>query len=233
MRGFGKQKKRSQREQPHPKECRRSVLEFLQLPESRALLHRIRSAHDERRAKSILILSQFPREGRTFLTSVLAEAAVTLFSQRVLIVDTDSTDLAHAPYFTYLGRDRSEGPGDPLEPASIEVAIAKRIRHQGTNETQSHPAHEETLDLLPDFDVGAYLTAVRDQYDLVLIDGCALSSVGRATLHPAILSVYSDSTILVVSPRSIERNALRSMQGLLAQHRIRPFGIVHNRWVVA
>lgn len=209
------------------------MLEFLSLPECRSLLHRIHSAQHERNAKSILILSQFPQEGRTFLTSVLAEAAIRLFSQRVLIVDTDSTDVAHSPYFTYLGRDRSEGAGDPPEPASIEIAIAKRIRHQGTNETQPHPAHEETLDLPPDFAVGGYLTAVREEYDLVLIDGCALSSVGRTTVHPAILSVHSDITILVVSPPSIERNALRSMQGLLAQHRIRPFGFVHNRWVAA
>lgn len=215
-------------------EDRHIVRDYLCLPECRYLLHQVCSTQDEKGIKSILILSQFPKEGRTFLTSVLAVAASELLKRRVLIVDTLSDSLAASPFYHALDTHQS-GDQEPRTVRSdgVNIALARRVSHNGCSTSRRDERNEggEIVPTIPDFEVGDYLRSAREYYDLILIDGCALRAIERDTLHPSILAFHSDSTIIVASARGIERNALASLKELLSRHHIHPLGLVFNQGV--
>lgn len=233
MGNLDQHKKGTNNEEPRPSEHQTTLRFFVALSECRQLLHTIRSRQSEMGIKSILILSQYPREGKTFLSSVLAEAASSLLHQRVLIVDTASTAPTESPYRDYLRSNQSMTAGsDHKTPGSIDIVLAKQVRHNRNSDFPKDTASQGVAGVTSDFEVGAYLTAIREQYNLVLVDGCALDLVGRDSLHPSILASHSDASLVVTSSRSIQRHSLTAMKQLLTKNRICPLGFVHNQWDV-
>lgn len=197
--------------------------------ECRYLLHQVHSAQRERDIKSILFLSQFPREGKTFVASVLAKAAVSLLGQRVLIVDTDSSNRS-----TSHSNPSPERPQTQVEGGALHVVAAKRLRHPNRSEHTERNRTGRNIESVPsantsDFEVGAYLATARENYDLILIDGCSLRAVDRNDFHPWILARYSDSIIVVISPASSDRDALAALKQEVSYHHEHPLGFVFNQ----
>lgn len=213
----------------------RSIIEdTIALPQCRALIHQLQAVLNDGTIRSILLLSHGSGAGKTFLTSVVAEAALKLLGKRVLVVDLTSASLAESHYSKCF---RSSLP-DADERLSqqggeMEVVIAKRINDPNSSDFKGHGKKspiESLSDVVPsDFEVGAYLSTIRNRYDLTLIDGCSLQGVNRDTLHPSILSSHSDASIMVIPPSGMERSALASVKSLLAHYRIRPSGFVFNQ----
>lgn len=213
---------------------RTTLQAYLSLPECRHLIHKIRAAQLERGIKSILVLSQFSKEGKTFLTSMLANAAATLLSQRVLIVDAISNTPSDSHHHVYAGCGAPHSEHATLKTLdTIDLVCAKQL---GVDEINGHsnPDTEErrkthSNGTISDFVVTSNIFAMRERYDLVLIDGCALNEVRPNSLHPAILASHTDATVLVLSPPAINRTALRLMKELLSRYGINPLGIIVNR----
>lgn len=208
--------------------------EALLFAECRHLIHQIRSAQHELNIRSILLISQLPGEGKTILTSILAEASAKLFGDRVLIVDTASSSSTDSYARYHLNSSEVTGPEiRERAPRQIMVVAAKgppwsmppdtKEAEVGSN-AQPYPARAPS-----EFEVGAYLNQNRNSYDLILIDSCALRPLDGQTLHPAILASFSDAVIVVLSPASVERKRLAWMKGALSQHQIKPLGFVFNQ----
>ncbi len=189
------------------------------LPESRRLLHLIQT----RKLKIIAIHSQFRGEGKTFVTAMLAESAWRFAERRVLIIDAVSSNRGQSS-FKYPVPLTTQKP-------KIDVILAKNIRADGhlsstmPSEQESNESHHVTAS---DFDIGEYLGAVRDTYDLILIDCCPLTSITSEDLHPAIISWHSDACIVVTAPRSLRQGDLVSLKALLKHHNLVPLGVVFN-----
>jgi Mrp family chromosome partitioning ATPase len=210
---------------PSPAIFREALKNYLQTPECRHLIHLIRHAQTNTASKTVLLLSQFPKEGRTFVSALLALAAASLLRKRVLVVDTAHLHPTDSLFQHLLIQNEQSSDG------AIELALAKRIERvtHSKLDTEAPIVPEDLSALVPDFAAANYIQRSRESYDFIIIDGCALQSVNTDTLHPAILAQHSDLRILVASSRSIERNSLNGMRGLLAQYGIRPTGVVFNR----
>ena len=186
------------------------------LPESRRLLHLIQT----RNLKIIAIHSQFRGEGKTFVTAMLAESAWRFAERRVLIIDAVSSN-----------RGQSFFKHQLPSTTQIDVILAKTLRADGhlssakTSAQEPNQSHDVTAS---DFDIGEYLGAVRDTYDLILIDCCPLTSITSEELHPAIISWHSDACIVVTAPRSLRQGDLVSLKALLKHHNLVPIGVVFN-----
>ena len=190
------------------------------LPECRRLVHLIRARH----LQTVAIHSQFPGEGKTFLTAVLAESAFRFADFRVLIIDAVST-VKEESFFT----DKSPSPSGI---AKIDVTLAKTLRK---DQQLSHTPHDVGREghmsyrvEASDFDVGTYVATVRDNYDLILIDCCSLTAITSHELHPAILACHSDSNLIVTATHRLKRRALTSLKVLIAHHNLAPLGVVYN-----
>lgn len=216
-----------------PFECHNALSDALLFPECRHLVHRIRSAQQALDVKSILLLSQLPSEGKTLITSTLAAAAVRLFAQRVLIVDTASASLTDSYSRYHLSPDSAPDLA-PLERSKGGIrVIAARSSSGNITPDRQDPQSASTVKTTSaaaasEFEVCAYLGEIRDNYDLILIDGGALRIPDREAPHPSILASYSDAVIVVLSPATIKRQRLTWMKKTLSQHQIKPLGFVFN-----
>lgn len=163
---------------------------------------------------------------------MLAQAAVTLLGQRVLIVDIESS--SPRPPTRSLSPDRSSRACPLQEAGALDVVSAKTLGHDSPSSRPEVNRSDPNLESLSntttsDFDVGTYITSVHEHYDLILIDGCSLRAVDQNTFHPWILACYTDSIIVVISPASIDRRALTSLKQEIAQQRAQPLGFVFNQ----
>jgi hypothetical protein len=234
-----------------PHELFRHLDFYVHLPACRHLLHRIISDHSTAHTQEItgppsfLLLSQFPGEGTALLTAALAHGAEKLMRKRVLIVDTISQTLSDSPYKRYShlnavdpeSSEHSKSATDPtqrvqLAAPRVDLTIARAVPETAharytTNEICFSRVRTESP-VLSDFILSSYLESLHRQYDLILIESCALTALDEDSLHPAILASYADSTIAVLSSRGMERTALLSLRDLVARHRIKLSGFVCN-----
>src|SRR5689334_14789819 len=72
------------------KKARHELFDYIRRSECKRLINRIMVAQNEQDLKSIVVLSQFPSEGKTLCISALAIGFLTLLHKRILIMDTVS-----------------------------------------------------------------------------------------------------------------------------------------------
>lgn len=211
-------------------EYHKHLNDYLRLPDCRHIIHQLRMAQNTRGVKSVLLLSQFQKEGKTFFTTMLAAAASRLLHQRVLVVDTGYASPHESPLHSLIHTHSNNIPDTHHESAGlIDVMLAKQIIFDRALGGYTYRTNTEGSPGTSDFEVGEYVVSARNNYDLILIDGCALNTLQKDTLHPSILAFHSDATIVVTSSRGLERSSLESLKVLLSQQRICPLGLVFNR----
>lgn len=213
------------------------LLNYLGTPECRRLIHLIQNSKKTSANQTVLLLSQFSKEGRTFVSALLALAASSLLRQRVLVVDTVHINSTDSPLYHLLPQTSEDtcSRKPPGYTGAIELALGKRLEPltQSALDTEAAFARGDHVALVPDFEAANYLQRARGSHDLIILDGCALQALNADTLHPAILAQHSDLVLLVASPRSVERTALHATRDLLALHGIKPRGLVFNPGGVA
>lgn len=69
-----------------------SINQYMQLGEVKRLTQRFSDELTKGALKTVAVLSLEPKEGRTFLTAVLAIGMATFFKKRVIIIDTTADD---------------------------------------------------------------------------------------------------------------------------------------------
>lgn len=189
------------------------------LPEVRRIVNCLCS----RQNTSIAIMSQFPHDGRSLVTGILAETAAYFSNKNVLVISAcDNSALVSKHEIQRFSNDQ---PGRTITTAHIRVLFGPAEPSALHTFTESHDS--ESL-IIPEHAFGDYLEAVRPQHDLILIDCCSLSSISTRDPHPAIINSLVDSTLLVLSQQSLSRSALLSLKEMMRLYSIRPIGLLYT-----
>ena len=191
-------------------------------PESRQVIDRILRSQ----VRSLAVVSQFPGEGKTFVSTMLAAGISRFASRRVLLIDSVSSGKSVQAL--------PDGGGDllidPLYTSRVDTVVARNIyehRKRNTEVSDSlRPTSAGAEADVSDFDLLAFIASNLGSYGLVLVDTCALTSVSSETFHPAIIASHVEGVLVVLSPQGMQRTALAALRGALNREGIRPIGFV-------
>ena len=188
-----------------------AIRDYLGFTEIKTLVHRIETLRNAQGVQVIAILSQHAREGKSFLTAVLATGLANLAPQRrVLIVDA----AAHWPTQSTLLEETVE----PLE--NVDIIRLKDWKNPNEDALQSSEAK-----------LGALLDRLGGQYGAILIDTCALHQKNRHNFDPMLLARYAGGAVLLTSPQPIEPAQEEANRRRLADGGVKLLGLVHNEVV--
>ena len=135
----------------------------------------------------------------------------------MLILDTNRSIKDRSPILEAVAGDFNADPvGDdlPRDPAFIDLLTTESLEINGNSDT--------------DFYVGPYLESVKNRYNLILIDTCAISANQSDTIDPVVVANQVDSSILITSHRSVHRTALESIKHDFKRYNVRLLGTVFN-----
>ena len=153
----------------------------------------------ERSVHTILITSAEPSEGKTTLSLSMAQVGARL-GRRVLLIDTDFRKSEVADLLEL-----------PRSPGLIDI-LAKRARLQDVVQVDSSGAHvivagnfePETSEMLMLRELSTLMSAVREQYDLIIVDAAPVLSLADA----ALVAGQVDRTLLVVRWAATRRSVV-------------------------
>jgi hypothetical protein len=111
--------------------------------------------------------------------------------------------------------------------------IAHQIHYNQRHLYKELPDGAMFADLPPDrstmdFHIRYLLDAVRAQYDLILLDTCAMALAGREDMDPVVLAKQAEAALLVLSPLSVERKAVREIRALFERGQVEIIGSIYN-----
>jgi capsular exopolysaccharide synthesis family protein len=148
----------------------------------------------------VQIASAMPGEGKTTVAISLAHSSAQS-GARVLLIDADFRRAAASRFFMM---SKAKGLMDVVaNPAETFGAIRKDER-SGIFVLPAGPRSNRRPDILGSADTQTVLSAVRDRFDLVIVDSAPLGPVVDA----ALLAAYVDQVIWVVKWRSTPREAV-------------------------
>ena len=153
----------------------------------------------ERSVHTILITSAEPNEGKTTLSLSTAQVGARL-GRRVLLIDTDFRKSEVADLLEL-----------PRSPGLIDI-LAKRARRQDVVQVDKSGAHvivagnfePETSEMLMLRELSPLMSAVREQYDLIIVDAAPVLSLADA----ALVAGQVDRTLLVVRWAATRRSVV-------------------------
>jgi Mrp family chromosome partitioning ATPase len=209
---------------------------YLRLPEIKRLIHRLVSAQHEHNFTSLAIVSLLPKEGRTFVVSLIALAYATVLKKRVLILDTVSQNREASLHLATVMRESAtpiNQTGDGLEPklqdaCGVDLVATRSLRPEGKNMTTANNAESVSPLQTAEFLMQPFLTALAPSYDIILLDTCPLENVTADHFDPLVLARQVDQVIGLVSPLSTSRDRLMQLNDQLQQAQISLLGIVRN-----
>lgn len=176
----------------------------------RTLRSRLYQLRANQPLSTLLITSSLAREGKTFVTTNLAQAIVRQSERRVLIIDAD---LRRSQLHVMLGAPISPGLSDYLRGEASEIEI---MQHgQGGSlfliPSGSSPAHPS--ELLSNGRLKTLLERVSTAFDWILIDAPPCLPVADAN----ILADFCDGLLLVVkagsTPGPVVQRAGKELRG--------------------
>lgn len=173
----------------------------------RSRLYQIRAV---RSLRTLLVTSSVPGEGKTFVTSNLAQSIVRQPDRRVLVIDAD---LRCARVHTHLGAPSSPGLTDYLRGEVDEMAVVQHGQEGNLCLIAGGSEVTNPSELLLNGRLKKLLDRVAPIFDWVIVDSPPCLPVADAT----ILADFCDGVILVVragtTPRSVAQRACQEMQG--------------------
>ncbi len=217
----------------------RSVLfDYIRFPACKRLVNSILRAQADTQSKSIAVLSPFPVEGKSVLISSVALGYMLLLGKRVLIMDTVSQSCDESFYFREVSEQRSHAALPPKKRLGcIDLITTKNLSRralmQSHKETVSACDPDMPIAYEPkmhfdsaDFHVNPFVNSLKEFYDLILMDTCALSEASKDTFDPLILAEHADTSLIFMSHDTLNRRTLSSLSRELKRQRIVPLGIV-------
>ena len=182
------------------------------------LLRQLRSGAEPGKPTTVMFMAALPDSGASATALAIAYAAA-LAGDRVLLVDAASTDAELSGVFA------SELKGDQvvvLDSKEHLSRITTRDARSGLSFLPIALADIRTMKGVQRKRLVAGLTALADEYELIIIDaGSLLEDESAASLVPAVAHV-----VLVVRAMETSRYALREMSQMLEQESERIAGVV-------
>jgi Mrp family chromosome partitioning ATPase len=192
---------------------------YIRGSEFKRLLSQVSSLVDANQVKTLAILSAYPQEGRTFFVSALALGYAILLKKRVLVVNTALTLRSGSLNIQRIyGEELQHAPGVRNDPT------ARAIDLMSPKMNSNDSSHADTVD----FQIGNYISTYKNNYDLVLIDNCALTLRNEKIIDPIVIASQADASLLITSEKSLKRGPLMEVKELLTRWRVRVVGAIHN-----
>jgi protein-tyrosine kinase len=176
----------------------------------RTLRSRLYQLRNDQPARTLLVTSAGPGEGKTFVTSNLAQAIVRQPDRRVLLIDAD---LRRARLHIPFGAPSAPGLAEYLRGEADEASVMQCGAEDnlflipGGNEV-ANPS-----ELLSNSRLSTLLNRVAPLFDWVLLDSPPCLPVADAS----ILANYCDAVLFVVragaTPSEVAQRAMQELQG--------------------
>ncbi len=194
------------------------LLGYIKTPRFKRLLSDIVAAQHERDFRSLAVLSRSAGEGKTFLASVLALGYATFLRRRVLILDTITQGDGGELYLGEVLREVATGG------AEIDIVTSRAIEGEDGGPSSEIPLRFPGVD----FGIGDFLERVSHEYDLVVVDTCAITETTSERLDPIIVARQTDTAVLVTSKPSLDARSLESLGRELRARKVDLLGTIHN-----
>ncbi|MDT8070299.1 MAG: polysaccharide biosynthesis tyrosine autokinase [Terriglobia bacterium] len=170
--------------------------------------------------KIILVTSALPQEGKT-TTAVNLAIVLAQRGGKVLLIDGD---LRRARIHKFFKGTQASGLSTLLNGQDDISAVLLPTLVPGLNAVFAGPTPPQPAEMLSSDRMRRHLAQWRNEFDHIVIDSPPVLSVTDA----ALLSVESDSVLLVIRSRQTAKDALRRASELLAQVKARVQGVVVN-----
>jgi capsular exopolysaccharide synthesis family protein len=181
----------------------------------------LKFAASQRPIKTILVTSAIPGEGKTTTSTNLAVMLANM-GDRVLLVDAD---LRRQSVHKLFGMESTTGLGSiVLGQAELFSTIKPVEGHPGLSVLTAGPAFPNPAEVLSSERAREVLAALRDKYDLIIIDSPPILPVS----DPLILSEMSDGVIIVTKGGSTSRVVAWKACQSLATINAKIIGVVMN-----
>ncbi len=200
-------------------ELQNPLFEYVRYTEFKRILGQIALNLDRDGYNSIAVLSEFPGEGRTFFVSALALGYALLLGRKVLVVNTATQSQYRSLFHQRVFSAAPDGPSSPPGESPVRPTIDLISPFDG---------EQQALPISSDFKLGQYIKGLKNVYDLVLYDTCALSVSNKNNVDPIVIARQADSSILLTSDRSTSRDSMALIGERFKQWNIRLMGAVHN-----
>ncbi len=199
-----------------------SVVRFA---ETKQILDQVLQAQRDKKIRSIAILSELPREGRSLFTAMLAMSFGQLVRQKVLVVDCHTL---RGPYSLSLERllesdelSEEARQGEVRKTLSMNVSVV-RLRDWA-----------EERDTIAEYEVKNLMDGPGRDFDLAIFDTCAMAAKNRNNLDPIAIARRCDASILLVSRRTASRSMLHEIRERMKKEKLDLLGIAHNEGILA
>jgi polysaccharide biosynthesis transport protein len=170
--------------------------------------------------KVILVTSALPQEGKT-TTAVNLAIVLAQRGGKVLLIDGD---LRRARIHKFFKGTQASGLSTLLNGQDDTSAVILPTLVPGLSAVFAGPTPPQPAEMLSSERMRRYLAQWRNEFDHIVIDSPPVLSVTDA----ALLSVESDSVLLVIRSRQTAKDALRRASDLLVQVKARVQGVVVN-----
>jgi polysaccharide biosynthesis transport protein len=175
----------------------------------------LRGRHDGKKPKVITVTSSFPGEGKTTISTWLARLAAKS-GDRVILIDAD---LRRPNVHRLLGQPNDITLVDYLTGKSKLKDVIQKDSASGLHMVYAKSVPNSALALITSATMANLIEALREEYDLVVIDSPACLAVSDARQ----LATYSDQLIYAVAwdktPREIVLGGVKQFSDI-GYHRI-------------
>jgi Mrp family chromosome partitioning ATPase len=202
----------------------RALQSVVRFAETKQILDHLLSAQRERKVRSLAILSEMPREGRSLFTATLATSFGQLVRQKVLVVDCNTHRSPHSLTLERLLESDELAAQEKLEQVrktlSVNVSIV-RLRDWA-----------EGMETMAEYEVKSLMDGPGKNFDLAIFDTCAMAAKNRNNLDPIAIARRCDAAVLLVSKRSATRALMADIRERLKKEKLELLGIAVNEGVL-
>lgn len=202
----------------------RTLQTVVRFAETKQILDQLLQAQRDRKLRSLAILSELPREGRSLFAATIATSFGQLVRQKVLVVDGNTL----------------RGPNSlSLERLLESDELASVERMDQVRKTLSMNVSlirlrdwAEGMDTIAEYEVKALMDGPGKGFDLVIFDTCAMAAKNRNNLDPIAIARRCDGCVLLVSRKSATRGMMQEIRERMRKEKLELVGIALNDGVL-
>lgn len=196
-----------------------ALRDFIQFAEMKQVLDHVLLLRNHRKLSTVAIVSEAPREGKTFFAAALALAWGEMVGKKVLLVDTSTfTGPWSLELLSILECDEAKATrGQPVRTLSKNVHVLQ-LKDWKNDEGAG----------FAEYQLDRFIQAQKEQFDLVIFDTCALSATNRNNFDPVSISRRCDGALLVISQREARGGGMVTLKDRMDRERLPVLGVVKN-----
>jgi hypothetical protein len=202
----------------------RTLQSVVRFAETKQIVDQLLHLQRERRIRSLAVLSELPREGRSLFTATIATSFGQLVRQKVLAVDCNTLRSPHSLTLERLLESDELAAEEKLEQVrktlSVNVSIV-RLRDWADGK-----------DTIAEYEVKSLMDGPGKAFDLVVFDTCAMAAKNRNNIDPIAIARRCDASLLLVSRRTASRGAMHEIKERLKKEKLELLGIAYNEGVI-